>query len=254
MDGEGPVQPLDRDRAAARGRSRARAVGTTRRPRPKRPRELNERFVAARRGRSGAGRRGRADRPRLRRLTTLRALDEEAGTCSGRAPSGWCPYVDYMGVRTFDSWVHEQDIRRAVGRTGRPRRARGADHARPDGGVDAVRPRPARRRTRRARRSRSRSPAGSRARSSSVVALDDDGPPRASATAVIDGRPTAALQMDEETFVRRACGRITAAAALGAPDDGARRRRGAGHVVRRADGGHGLTRGASEPRSAGPRQ
>ena len=36
----------------------------------------------------------------------------------GPTPIGMVPYVDFMGVRIFDSWVHEQDVRRAVGRPG----------------------------------------------------------------------------------------------------------------------------------------
>jgi hypothetical protein len=54
-----------------------------------------------------------------------------------------------------------------------------------------------------------------------VVTRDAQGKPRAASTPVIEGSPTAALLVDEETFVRRACGRITAGALRAAPQTAA---------------------------------
>ena len=36
----------------------------------------------------------------------------------GWSPVGEVPYRDFMETRVLDSWAHEQDIRRAVGRPG----------------------------------------------------------------------------------------------------------------------------------------
>jgi uncharacterized protein (TIGR03083 family) len=80
--------------------------------------ELNERFVEARR--KLPGREVVAELAELfdRRLSTLASLDAEAWSAIGPTPLGMVPYVDYMGLRTFDCWVHEQDVRLAVGRPG----------------------------------------------------------------------------------------------------------------------------------------
>lgn len=53
-----------------------------------------------------------------RRLAELRALPDEAWDEVGPTPIGEAPYRDFMEIRVFDSWMHEQDIRRAVGRPG----------------------------------------------------------------------------------------------------------------------------------------
>jgi hypothetical protein len=47
-----------------------------------------------------------------------------------------------------------------------------------------------------------------------AVGIGDDGAVRARAIPVIEGAPSASLWMDEATFVRRACGRLSAAAVL----------------------------------------
>lgn len=53
-----------------------------------------------------------------RRLEVLASMDEEAFGTVGWSPVGEVPYRTFMEVRVFDCWMHEQDIRRAVGRTG----------------------------------------------------------------------------------------------------------------------------------------
>lgn len=53
-----------------------------------------------------------------RRLAVLREMDDEAFDVVGWSPVGQVPYRDFMGVRVFDCWMHEQDVRRAVDRPG----------------------------------------------------------------------------------------------------------------------------------------
>ena len=53
------------------------------------------------------------------RLAQLGARDRGAnGPPSGFSPVGDVPYAVFMEVRVFDSWVHEQDVRRALDRPG----------------------------------------------------------------------------------------------------------------------------------------
>jgi len=176
---------------------------------------LNERFVEVRRARGGPEVVAELKALATRRLDALRALDEESWELLGPSPIGIVPYVDYMGVRLFDSWVHEQDMRRAVGRPG----GRGGLGERVTlDRMEASMPYVLGRRV--------GAPAGTTFQIDVAgplgrtvqlaVGLDDDGRPRAAATPVIKGPPTAAVRFDEETFVRRACGRISADAALSA--------------------------------------
>ena len=53
-----------------------------------------------------------------RRLEVLGAMDDEAFATVGWSPVGEVPYRTFMEVRVFDCWMHDQDIRRAVGRPG----------------------------------------------------------------------------------------------------------------------------------------
>lgn len=53
-----------------------------------------------------------------RRLEQLRAGGPELFDALGPSPVGRVPYREFMAVRVMDHWVHEQDIRRAVGRPG----------------------------------------------------------------------------------------------------------------------------------------
>ncbi|HEY8081782.1 MAG TPA: maleylpyruvate isomerase N-terminal domain-containing protein [Acidimicrobiales bacterium] len=178
--------------------------------------ELNERFVEERRDRTGSEVVAELAALSARRLDTLRALDEEAWHVLGPSPIGMVPYVDYMGVRTFDSWVHEQDVRRAVGAPG----GRGGLGERITlDRMEASMPYVLGRRV--------AAPPGTTFRLDVtgqlgrtvqlVVTRDAQGKPRAASMPVIDGSPTATLLVDEETFVRRACGRITAGAVSADP-------------------------------------
>lgn len=53
-----------------------------------------------------------------RRLEALRALSPEEWAVVGWSPVGQVPYAQFMEVRVFDCWMHEQDIRRATDRPG----------------------------------------------------------------------------------------------------------------------------------------
>lgn len=178
--------------------------------------ELNERFVEARR--AVAGPRVVAELAELaaRRLAALRELDAEAWDALGPSPIGMVPYVDYMGLRVFDSWVHDQDVRGALGRPG----ARGGAGERVAlDRMEASMPFVLGRRVAPAPGTTLRIDViGALGRTVQLVVVrDDEGRPRARATSVIEGPPTATLRVDEDLFVRRACGRIGPEALLGAP-------------------------------------
>jgi uncharacterized protein (TIGR03083 family) len=80
--------------------------------------EMLEVEVEARRGRSGAEVLAEFTETVPRRLAQLRAMTDEEMSTPGWSPIGEVPYREFMAVRVFDCWMHEQDIRRAVGRPG----------------------------------------------------------------------------------------------------------------------------------------
>jgi uncharacterized protein (TIGR03083 family) len=53
-----------------------------------------------------------------KRLEALRSADDARFDAVGPSPVGMVPYREFMLVRTMDCWVHEQDVRSAVGRPG----------------------------------------------------------------------------------------------------------------------------------------
>jgi len=53
-----------------------------------------------------------------RRLDTLRAMTTEQWDKEGFTPEGPGPYRQFMEIRVFDCWYHDQDIREAVGAPG----------------------------------------------------------------------------------------------------------------------------------------
>jgi uncharacterized protein (TIGR03083 family) len=78
----------------------------------------NEPFVAVRRGLPGS-----AVRTEFVEVTTKRLAELGTLTAAGWAEVGWSPVgevprAEFMTVRVFDSWVHEQDVRRALDRPG----------------------------------------------------------------------------------------------------------------------------------------
>jgi uncharacterized protein (TIGR03083 family) len=80
--------------------------------------ELNEGWVDAWRRRPGPevleGFRAVTDR----RLAALRAMTSSDWEAPAGTPVGPGTYASFMEIRVFDCWVHEQDVRRAVGLPG----------------------------------------------------------------------------------------------------------------------------------------
>jgi len=74
--------------------------------------------VEARRGTPGAAVLAEFVDATTRRVAALRAMTDEQWAKVGWSPVGEVPYAMFMHVRVFDCWMHEQDIRRAVGRPG----------------------------------------------------------------------------------------------------------------------------------------
>lgn len=52
------------------------------------------------------------------RLASLAAIDDAAWNAESFTPAGPDTYGRFMRIRVFDSWMHEQDIRVAIGRPG----------------------------------------------------------------------------------------------------------------------------------------
>jgi uncharacterized protein (TIGR03083 family) len=78
----------------------------------------NERFVAVRRARSGSSVQAEFVEVTATRLAQLDALTADDWAAVGWSPVGDVPQAEFMTVRVYDSWVHEQDVRRALGRPG----------------------------------------------------------------------------------------------------------------------------------------
>jgi len=78
----------------------------------------NERFVAVRRALPGPSVLAEFVEVTTNRLAQLDELTEEAWAAVGYSPMGEVPYAEFMTVRVFDSWVHEEDVRRALDRPG----------------------------------------------------------------------------------------------------------------------------------------
>ncbi len=78
----------------------------------------NEPWVAVRRTRPGGSVRDEFAQVTSRRLAALDGLSAEEWSKVGFSPIGEVPYARFMVTRVFDSWVHEQDVRRATGHPG----------------------------------------------------------------------------------------------------------------------------------------
>jgi uncharacterized protein (TIGR03083 family) len=166
--------------------------------------EFNEAAVAARRGRSGSDVLREFRELAAERVAALRALPPEKWEEIGPTPTGQDTYRHFMRMRTFDSWVHEQDIRRAVGKPGHLS-GPVVDlvlewHRRNIGYVVGK---------------LAKAPDGSVVR----FALDDAPPITVSvadgrAKVVDDATPDATLHLDVETFNALLCGRWDAATAI----------------------------------------
>lgn len=80
--------------------------------------EMNEREVEARRSRTGAEVLAEWDEIAARRLATLRSADDAYFAQETMTPTGPGTIADFLHIRVLDCWVHEQDMRRATGRSG----------------------------------------------------------------------------------------------------------------------------------------
>ncbi len=80
--------------------------------------EMNEAWIQERRGRSGAAVLAEFKDVTARRLAALDGFTDAQWDQEMPGPTGIVPYSEFINIRVMDSWVHEQDIRRAVGRPG----------------------------------------------------------------------------------------------------------------------------------------
>jgi uncharacterized protein (TIGR03083 family) len=165
---------------------------------------MHEPWVAVRRARPGPDVHAEFVDVTGTRLARLEARSEEEWALVGFSPVGDVPYAVFMEVRVFDSWVHEQDARRALDRPGGGgNRASAVALDRMVGAMPFV--------------------VGKKAgcADGTAVRFDVDGPgddARAFTVAVEGGRakpvgddvaPSATLAMASTDFVRLCCGRAT---------------------------------------------
>jgi uncharacterized protein (TIGR03083 family) len=80
--------------------------------------ELNEPWVEARRRLAGNEVLAEFISVTGRRIHELRTMPPEGFDVVSWSPVGEVPYRDFLATRVLDSWAHEQDMRRAVGRPG----------------------------------------------------------------------------------------------------------------------------------------
>jgi uncharacterized protein (TIGR03083 family) len=80
--------------------------------------EMNEHWVEHHRSMSGAELLEVFRALRTERLAELRALPPERFDEIGPTPVGEAPFREFLAVRVFDSWIHEQDMRRPLGLRG----------------------------------------------------------------------------------------------------------------------------------------
>jgi len=78
----------------------------------------NERWIESRRAWSGADALAEFVAVTDARIAQLRALDDAGFAADSWTPMGPGTVLQLLGFRIFDSWVHEQDMRRAVDRPG----------------------------------------------------------------------------------------------------------------------------------------
>jgi uncharacterized protein (TIGR03083 family) len=165
--------------------------------------EIVEVWVEERRSWSAADVRAEFDEQIARRTAELRATSVETLDEVGDWPLGRMSYRDFLKVRVFDSWMHEQDIRRALDRCGHldgPVVTMSLERF--DGALGFV--------------------VGKKAGApdGSTVVFELDGGPRDCITVIVDGRakvtddvptdPTVRLTMPFETFVALCGGRQSA--------------------------------------------
>ncbi len=80
--------------------------------------ELNEAWIDARRAVAGTDVLSEFREVTDRRIEELRTMPAARFEVIGPSPVGEVPYREFMQTRVIDSWAHEQDVRRALGRPG----------------------------------------------------------------------------------------------------------------------------------------
>src|SRR5205085_7236541 len=80
--------------------------------------KANEQWIAAYSGWDGPKLLDEFRAVTARRLDQLRALTAEDWDREGFTPEGPGPYRQFMAIRVFDCWYHDQDIREALDRPG----------------------------------------------------------------------------------------------------------------------------------------
>jgi uncharacterized protein (TIGR03083 family) len=78
----------------------------------------NEPYVAVRRAQPGDAVRAEFVAVTTTRLDQLDGLTAAEWAAIGWSPMGQVPHAEFMTARVYDSWVHEQDVRRALDRPG----------------------------------------------------------------------------------------------------------------------------------------
>jgi len=139
-----------------------------------------------------------------RRVAALRVLTEEQWEEPSWTPIGQSNYRRFMQIRVFDSWVHEQDMRTAVGRPGH------GDGPAAEQAIDEIE---------RALGFIIGKRAG--APDASSVTIDLTGPVVRSMHVAVDGRAAVVAKLDKaadatirlgsDTFAALACGRVNPA-------------------------------------------
>jgi uncharacterized protein (TIGR03083 family) len=172
----------------------------------------NERWIESRRSWSGADAFAEFHTITRERIDGLRALDDAGFGADSWTPQGPGTVRDLLPFRIFDSWVHEQDIRRALGMPGNLDSASAAHAlgmmAKPMAFVVGKK-------------------AGAPDGASVVFSLQD--PLARDLVIVVEGgraaltdapaaHPTVTITLGTETFARLAAGRIDPAATIAAGD------------------------------------
>ena len=80
--------------------------------------EANENEIDARRHLSGSSVLAEWNEVAVARLAQLRSADDDYFDAPTMTPTGPGTVADFLHIRVLDCWVHEQDMRRAVGRPG----------------------------------------------------------------------------------------------------------------------------------------
>jgi len=169
---------------------------------------FNEVWVAALAGQSREAVLAQFEEVTAARRSALEAMTEDEFSAPAWTPVGQADYRRFMQIRVFDCWVHEQDIRDAVGRPGHE------DGPVAEQAVDEIV---------RALGYLVGKKAG--APDGSAVTIELAGPVTRSLHVAVDGRArlvdtldrpaTAVVSLGSLTFTRLACGRVDPAEVLG---------------------------------------